>query len=256
MRLRLREPCAEYIFDHRGGEVEGRTFREWYINEYMVSNETLFHRNPATGQAQPIGLGWLDDSMKPGGPTEEDKNYIADTGASPEDMKEQVAAYQESILELKRKVVPMGGFWWQLMDGGGAVLNPGRKTPTHITPAQCNTFLRERCVPKPSTWNKMQLYNIPNGGSGVTDQGFTDYTAEFMLTRGPYALLGYSWCGCTNGEQERPRAKEWDDDFGLPVGGGVACEETASGSGVYQREYTGATVQWDCQTGHGTITRK
>jgi hypothetical protein len=26
-------PCAEYIFDHRGGEVEGRTFRDWFINE-------------------------------------------------------------------------------------------------------------------------------------------------------------------------------------------------------------------------------
>ena len=24
-------PCAEYIFDHRGGEVEGRTFRDWFI---------------------------------------------------------------------------------------------------------------------------------------------------------------------------------------------------------------------------------
>jgi len=29
-------PCAEYIFDHRGGEVEGRTFRDWFINEYDV----------------------------------------------------------------------------------------------------------------------------------------------------------------------------------------------------------------------------
>ena len=28
---------------------------------------------------------------------------------------------------------------------------------------------------------------------------FTDYTAEFLLTRGPYALLGYTWAGCTNG---------------------------------------------------------
>eukprot|EP01046_Picozoa_sp_COSAG06_P065733 COSAG06_NODE_16279_length_1009_cov_1.040659_1_plen_86_part_01 len=29
-------PCAEYIFDHRGGEVEGRTFRDWWINEYFL----------------------------------------------------------------------------------------------------------------------------------------------------------------------------------------------------------------------------
>ena len=33
----------------RGGEVEGRTFREWFIDEYMVTNETLLHRDPKTG---------------------------------------------------------------------------------------------------------------------------------------------------------------------------------------------------------------
>jgi hypothetical protein len=29
----------------------------------MISNETLLHKNPQTGEPQPIGLGWLDDSM-------------------------------------------------------------------------------------------------------------------------------------------------------------------------------------------------
>jgi hypothetical protein len=37
-------------------------------------------------------------------------------------MAAQVAAYEESMLALKRKVIPMGGFWWQLMDGGGTKL--------------------------------------------------------------------------------------------------------------------------------------
>jgi len=98
-------------------------------------------------------------------------------------------------------------------------------------------------------------YNIPSGGTGVTVQGFTDYTAEFLLTRGPYAMLGYSWCGCTNGEQMRPRAAEWDEEFGQPVGE-AACQETSPGSGVYERQWTRATVQWDCNAGHGNITRK
>ena len=40
-------------------------------------------------------------------------------------------------------------------------------------------------------------------------------------------MLGYSWCGCTNGQQMRPRAKEWDGDFGEPLG---VCKETAPGS--------------------------
>eukprot|EP01051_Picozoa_sp_SAG22_P005892 SAG22_NODE_364_length_11652_cov_5.071497_10_plen_56_part_00 len=31
---------------------------------YMVTNETLNHKNRATGEPQGIGLGWLDDSMQ------------------------------------------------------------------------------------------------------------------------------------------------------------------------------------------------
>ena len=37
---------------------------------------------------------------------------------------------------------------------------------------------------------------------------------------------------------------------------GAACKETSVGSGVFEREWTGASVQWDCATGHGKITRK
>eukprot|EP01043_Picozoa_sp_COSAG02_P028548 COSAG02_NODE_1734_length_11163_cov_43.814262_7_plen_74_part_00 len=73
----------------------------------MVTNETLFHKNPVTGEQQVIGLGWLDDSMSLAGPSEEDKNYIADTGASPASMMAQTAAYKESMYQLVKKVVPM-----------------------------------------------------------------------------------------------------------------------------------------------------
>lgn len=241
-------PCAEYIFDHRGGEVDGRTFRDWWINEYMISNETLFHKNPVTGEPQPIGLGWLDDSMKSSGPTEEDRNYIADTGASPADMQAQVDAYKESVNALKAKVVPMGGFWWQLMSV--------TELPVTESPTECKARLKGECVAEPSEWAKMRTYNIPKGGSDCTATNFTDYTADFLLTRGPYAMLGYSWCGCTNGDQERPRAMEWDMDFGSPMNNGAACAEASASSGVYQREYTKATVEWDCNTGHGSIKPK
>jgi len=76
----------------------------------MISNETLFHRNPATGEKQPIGLGWLDDSMQLVGPTEKDKNYIADTcgdATSPkceQELQSQVDAYEASKLALIEKV--------------------------------------------------------------------------------------------------------------------------------------------------------
>lgn len=140
----------------------------------------------------------------------------------------------------------MGGFWWQLMDGGGM------KSLATMNADQCKKTLRELCVPKPQSWNRMQMYNIPHGGSGVNETGFTDYTGEFLLTRGPYAILGYSWCGCTNGQQSRPRAKEWDEDFGEPMGG-AACAETGNDTGIFERKWSKATVQWDCSTGHGKI---
>ena len=249
-------PCAEYIFNHSGAAVDGQTFRDWFINEYMVSNETLLHKDPVTGKAQVIGLGWLDDSMGMGGPSEEDKNYVVDTGASLASMADQVAAYRQSMYDLTKKVVPMGGFWWQLMDGRGSKLAGG------VSAEVCKSTLEVSCVganasATPPTWSRMQMYNVPGGGKGLSPENFTDYTAEFLLTRGPYALLGYSWCGCTNGQEMRPRAKEWDEDYGEPLG---VCKETAVGSGVFEREWSKATVKWDCNAAagapHGKIALK
>jgi hypothetical protein len=51
----------------------------------------------------------------------------------------------------------------------------------------------------------------------------------------------------------RPRAKEWDEEYGEPLG---VCKETQAGSGIYEREWAKATVQWDCATAHGKITAK
>jgi hypothetical protein len=216
----------------------------------MISNETLLHLNPQTGEPQPIGLGWLDDSMTPKGPTEEDPNYIADTGADAASMQAQVAAYQESMQQLIKTVIPMGGFFWQLMDGGGAQLNTGLNTT--MDTAACTSYLTSTCVANNSMTKRFYLYDIPNGGFGASTQCFTDYTAEFLLTRGPYALLGFSWFGCTDGDKQNPRAAEWDQDFGEPVD--AFCHETST-AGVFTRAWTGATVTWDCNAGHGQIAR-
>ena len=61
-------------------------------------------------------------------------------------------------------------------------------------------------------------------------------------------MLGYSWCGCTNGDEMRPRAAEWDTDFGEPHG---VCKEQSAGSGVYERKWDRATVTWDCNAAEG-----
>lgn len=119
------------------------------------------------------------------------RQYIADTcgvDTSTEcvrEMESQVAAYKESKAALIKKVVPMGGFWWQLMGHNSPVTpNTGCNAttdPRHCKPpvseATCKAMLRRQCQPKPSSWNKMQLYIIQNNGNnfnGVTAQTFTD----------------------------------------------------------------------------------
>ena len=85
------------------------------------------------------------------------------------------------------------------MDGHGVNVNPtggwNSGQNKSVSPAACKAALDKVCVggnasATPSSWSRMQMYNIPNGGKSVTAQGFTDYTAEFLLTRGPYAILG------------------------------------------------------------------
>jgi hypothetical protein len=245
-------PCGEYIFDHRSTTVvDGQSFRDWFINDYMISNETIYHKDPVTGEPQMISLGWMDDSMTPNGPTEEDSNYIADTGFSPSEMQDQVDAYRTTISQFDSAVYDAGAFTWMMMSWGGAKLNTGENNTTD--PASCKAILAASCVPEPTRWKRFEGYAIPGGGFKMSAQSFTDYTAEFLLTRGPYAILGYTWFGCTNDETVNPRAAEWDEEFGVPL---ATCSETSPGSGVFTREWEQATVSWDCNAQHGKITRK
>ena len=143
----------------------------------MVTNETLFHTNPETGEAQPIGLGYLDDWMTLQGPTEEDRNYIADTGSNSEDMMSQVAAYQETMYQLTKKVLSLGGFWWQLMDGSGVQINPTGSWATganaSVTPARCRAALKKLCVganasATPTAWRSARPSRSPRSVCGPT----------------------------------------------------------------------------------------
>jgi hypothetical protein len=81
----------------------------------MVNNQTLNH------SPLPIGLGWLDDTMLLAGPTEENPNFVADTGSTPSDMQAHARAYERNMYRLSQAVVPVGGFFWQLGKGWGQI---------------------------------------------------------------------------------------------------------------------------------------
>lgn len=65
------------------------------------------------------------------------------------------------------------------------------------------------------------------------------------------ALLRSTWFGCTNGAQVNPFPEDWAADYGEPVD--PFCQETAPGSGVYERAWTNAKATWDCNARHGQI---
>ncbi len=75
------------------------------------------------------------------------------------------------------------------------------------------------------------------------------YFSSYLFSS-PYALLGYSWFGCTNDNTQNPRAPEWDNDYGVPID--EYCYETST-AGVFTRHWTNATVVWDCNARHGQI---
>jgi len=68
---------------------------------------------------------------------------------------------------------------------------------------------------------------------------FDEDLANFLLARGEHAWLGHAWKGCS-------RTYEFPDalnrDYGDPM---ELCRETASGSGVFTREWTKASIKMD-----------
>lgn len=81
----------------------------------------------------------MDDSMRPTGPTEEDKNFIADTGSSSQDMQDLVDGYQAMMDKYNEAVVAAGGFTWMLARG---------PTPNifNVSTEQCINELTSWCV--------------------------------------------------------------------------------------------------------------
>ena len=247
-------PCGEYTFDHRNA-----SFADWWVNEYMISEQTLKHR-PL------INLGWLDDSISLNGMSEGAPlgTWVMDTGSSPQDMQDHTDAFRHNIARLQRAIHARGGFYWQMIQGSGPEVRPVSKSKhgqchkplaRNVSAAQCAATLREWCAPRPEAWRIAHLYTVCAGEMVEPDLA-RDATAEFLLTRGDYAWLGYSWSGCeafhgANATWLRPRPALWDADFGgAPAG---PCAETAVGSGVFTRAYPRADVSWDCATGRGEI---
>lgn len=248
-------PCGEYVFDHRN-----TSFSDWFVNEWMISASTLKHT------PHPISLAYLDDWMQLGGPTEMEGHFVDDTGSTSAEMAAHVEAYLRNMKRLEQALVDHGGFWQGLVNHGagdqtmsrGPQIRPIGKDCYHdcgnVTAPQCEAILRDVwCVPDPAEWKRPMSYLMrppSERNTRVAHLKETQATAQFLLTRGPFAWIGFfDWQSLANW----PRPKEWDTDFGTPDG---PCAETEVGSGVFARSWSKATVTWDCATAKGEITMK
>jgi len=88
------------------------------------------------------------------------------------------------------------------------------------------------------------MYAFTPGACRMNPSVLPEFEADltnFLLTRGKYAVLGHGWLGCSH-KYLYPDALS--KDYGEPVD--ELCKEVSSG--VFQRKWTKATVEMDCNT--------
>ena len=240
-------PCGEYLFDHRNSSLG-----DWFVSKYLLG---------------PLGMGsdsvdgyFLDDvwslgksswgctaTNTYGGPSECAENCVQDMGLSKDDVIEIQAAWHQNNVVAKAVAVAAGGYSWQLLNTISA--------PQKGNPTQCTTFFREACAPHSTVHDSATMLSFSNSSTGRAPFWKSDLAA-FLLVRGPFAWIGHGWYGCVTWNEpvggpgqyyERPPGL--DIDYGEPTS---LCME--SSAGVFTRNYTHASVQYDCNSGHSSIT--
>ena len=238
-------PCGKYMFDHRNGSM----LTKWLVEEYMGSD--------SRGLGNPNVDGFfIDDLWKEDGPSESGKNAVEDMGLSTNDMLAIQKAWGANMDAVQGTILNSSGFDWQMFDVGHRT-NAGPP----FQKENCTTYMRETACKPDSALQKQSMF-----------YGFTDHTvsksklpyfkqdlASFLLIRGPYAWLGYSWMGC-NADPGTARdpigyqfPAELGQDYGVPVD--ATCSETEDGSEVFTRKWSKATVTLDCKAWTSTIDR-
>eukprot|EP01116_Phalansterium_solitarium_P006392 TRINITY_DN1868_c0_g3_i1.p1 TRINITY_DN1868_c0_g3~~TRINITY_DN1868_c0_g3_i1.p1 ORF type:complete len:413 (+),score=136.21 TRINITY_DN1868_c0_g3_i1:257-1495(+) len=235
-------PVGEYLFDFRANNVSihGQTLLDWYVNSYAITNTSIL-----SGFVN--GLFLDDDWTVSDGPSEIDPHVLADCNLTKQDVVDITVGYNEALVTLQSALVAAQAFDWQ------SFVNPSTCAGPIVTNATCAKTLRSWCSASSPAQQGALLYGFTGQAGCSYNNALPDFDqdlANFLLIRGDYAWLGYAWIGCSR-TYIRPPAL--DVDYGTPTG---LCAETSSGSGVFVRDWTKATVQMDCNTWTATITMK
>ena len=254
-------PCGEYLWDHRN-----QSLRTWLLNEFILGKKTGLGNENVDGFF--LDDGWTNKSAKVppwappsyaqcsmspvGGATEEDYFCTADMGLSQQDVNEIRGNWSQTIAEVHATALKAGGFTWpQFVQNGlySLDLKDPRKT--------CATDMRQRCKPG-NRWHggalmyefTRKLFHDPFPLPYILED-----VAMFLLVRGKFAWLGFSWMGCNTAQVAKYlRPPALDEDYGEPTD--ELCKETKANSGVFVREWSKASVRMDCNAFKATITKK
>jgi len=179
-----------------------------------------------------------------------------DMGLTPAQQQQIGQSYLANMNVVYEKVLALGKFSWQQLWNGQN--NPNDKNGCCTRPlvtqgSSCAPTLRSLCSATSPAQTRLMHYAFTPGGCRTDPSNLTDPLQDivnFQLIRGPYALLGHGWLGCSR-DYSVPEQFSWD--FGEPT---ELCHETSTGSGIFTREWTKSTVTMDCNTWTPTITLK
>ena len=239
-------PCGFYMFNHSSTVVvKGQTFLEWFIHSYMF--------NEVGSSPLVSGFFWDDDwTGTCNFPDSGAGKICEDTGMSQSDVTSITSSYHANMAALTTETLSRGKFSWQMLWTGGSDTAKGSTAPGPlVTPSKCATQLRALCTASsPQNNNRTLMYGFSNRDPSLLNHTlFIADLSNFLLTRGDYAYIGHGWLGCS---RNYVFPDELNGDYGTPVD--KLCTETSTG--VFEREWTKASVKMECDTFKGTITLK
>jgi len=164
-------------------------------------------------------------------------------GLTKQDLQQITDAYNSNMRQVFDAVISRGKFSWQQFNSGGTCSYPV------VTKDTCAATLRKFCQPKSVAQTTFIIYGFSPGGCSGDPSVLPEFKqdlANFLLIRGPYAVLGHGWKGCS---QKYSFPEDLNLDYGDPSD--AYCQETSSG--VFQRKWSKAIVQMDCNTWTPTI---
>lgn len=245
------QPCGEYLWDHRNGS----SLREFLIEEFVFGPDGLGHEGIA---GVFLDDGWDDapQTAQPwwpkegfcnggpiGGPTEEFPNCTQDMGLTQHDTASLKQEWTKTLEMLRREVIARGKFTWQMFT---------QSTDLPADTSSCMAYFADACRPRGGKrYGVPWVYEFTDARIGRKLPKVKEDLATFLLARGDYAWIGYGWIGCAP-QVEYYRPPALDVDYGMPVGN-ATCK---GDDGRFVREYTKATVSFDCHTMEAEIAMK